>query len=161
MILPNDQLNNKEDGHNMVVEVQDVKLDVESEVGQGVKMLEVGDDESDFSDDCQMDFDVIKDLWVRKQKKPPWAEVASVRSKSSFSLLSFHYLSVLDQTIQGASSLKSTVLELIALPGIFGDLLHTLVSRFLKNAQQLVVFFFFKIASLSSFFSRLYCTCEG
>ena len=87
MILPNDQLNNKEDGHNMVVEVQDVKLDIESEVDQGVKMLEVGDDESDFSDDCQMDFDVIKDLWVRKQKKPPWAEVASVRSKSSFSLL--------------------------------------------------------------------------
>ena len=67
----------------MVVEVQDVKLDVESEVDQGVKMLEVGDDESDFSDDCQMDFDVIKDLWVRKQKKPPKrAEVASFRSKN-------------------------------------------------------------------------------
>ena len=37
----------------------------------------VGDDESDFSDDCQMDFDGIKDLWVRKQRKPPWVEVAS------------------------------------------------------------------------------------
>ena len=83
MILPSDQLNNKED---VVVEVQDVKLDVESEVGQGVKMLEGGDDESDFSDDCQMDFDVIKDLWVRKQKKPPWVEVHSI---SQISILTF------------------------------------------------------------------------
>ena len=64
----------------------------------------------------------------------------------SFSLLSFHYLSVLDQTIQGASSLKSTVLELIALPGIFGDLLHTLISRFLENPLQNVVF---RCASIS------------
>ena len=47
MILPNDQL--KEDGQNVMVEVQDVRLDVEIEVDQGVKMLEVGDDESDFS----------------------------------------------------------------------------------------------------------------
>ena len=76
MIFPND-LNNKEDDKNVVV--QDVKLDVEAEA-EGVKMLEE-DDESDFSDDCQMDFDVIKELWVRKQAKPPWPEVASVRSE--------------------------------------------------------------------------------
>ena len=80
MILPN----NKEDDQNVdaVGVVLDVKLDAETDVEQGVKMLEGVDDESDFSDDCQMDFDVIKDLWVRKQKKPPWVEVASVRSKS-------------------------------------------------------------------------------
>ena len=77
MIFPNGLNNsNKEDDKNVVVE--DVKLDVEAE---GVRMLE-GDDESDFSDDCQMNFDVVKDLWVRKQTKPPWAEVASVRSES-------------------------------------------------------------------------------
>ena len=76
--------NNKEDDQNVdaVGVVQDVKLDAETDVEQGVKILEGGDDESDFSDDCQMDFDVIKDLWVRKQKKPPWVEVASVRSKN-------------------------------------------------------------------------------
>ena len=79
MIFPNGLNNsNKEDDKNVVVE--DVKLDVEAE---SVGMVE-GDDESDFSDDCQMDFDVVKDLWVRKQTKPPWAEVAiaSVRSES-------------------------------------------------------------------------------
>ena len=54
-----------------------MKLDVEAEVVQEVKMLDVGgDDESDFSDDCQMDFDLIKDMWVRKKRKPPWVEVA-------------------------------------------------------------------------------------
>ena len=76
MILPN----NKEDDQNVdaVGVVPDVKLDAETDVEQGVKMLEGVDDESDFSDDCQMDFDVIKDLWVRKQKKPPWAEVHSI-----------------------------------------------------------------------------------
>ena len=59
MILPN----NKEDDQNVdaVGVVQDVKLDAETDVEQGVKMLEGVDDESDFSDDCQMDFDVIKD----------------------------------------------------------------------------------------------------
>ena len=90
MILPNDQL--KEDGQNVMVEVQDVRLDIEIEVDQGVKMLEVGDDESDFSDDCQMDFDVIKDLWVRKQKKPPKrAEVHSIRQ---ISILTFCHFSI-------------------------------------------------------------------
>ena len=69
MIMPSDPLNNKED---VVVEVEGVKVGVGGGVGQGGKMLEGGDDESDFSDDCQMDFDVIKDLWVRKQKKPLW-----------------------------------------------------------------------------------------
>ena len=78
MIFPNSLNNNKEDDRNVAVE--DVKLDIEAEA-EGVRMLE-GDDESDFSDDCQMDFDVVKDLWVRKQTKPPWAEVASVRSES-------------------------------------------------------------------------------
>merc|ERR1712212_101814 len=77
----------------------DVRVDMEVE---NVEIVE-GDDESDFSDDCQMDFDGIKDLWVRKQRKPPWVE--------------------------GPSALWSTVHELIALPGIFGDLLHPLVSR--------------------------------
>ena len=81
MILPN----NKEDDQNVdaVGVVQDVKLDAETDVEQGVKMLEGVDDESDFSDDCQMDFDVIKDLWVRKQKKPPKrVEVQSIRQIS-------------------------------------------------------------------------------
>ena len=80
MIFPNGLNKNKEDDKKVVVE--DVKLDVEAEA-EGVRMVE-GDDESDFSDDCQMDFDVVKDLWVRKQTKPPWTEVAiaSVRPES-------------------------------------------------------------------------------
>ena len=31
--------------------------------------------ESDFSDECEMDFDVSKDLWVKKQRNSSWVEV--------------------------------------------------------------------------------------
>ena len=42
-----------------------------------------------------------------------------------------------NETIQGPSALWSTVHELIALPGIFGDLLHPLVSRFMLKLWKL------------------------
>ena len=32
------------------------------------------EEESDFSDECEMDFDVSKDLWVKKQRNS-WVEV--------------------------------------------------------------------------------------
>ena len=80
MVFPNG-LDNKEDENNLKAAVlQDVRLDMEVEA-ENVKISDAGDDESDFSDDCQMDFDGVKDLWVRKQRKPPWVEVAFVRSK--------------------------------------------------------------------------------
>ena len=33
------------------------------------------EEESDFSDECEMDFDVSKDLWVKKQRNSSWVEV--------------------------------------------------------------------------------------
>ena len=75
MVFPNG-LDNKEDEKNS----KDVRLEVEVEA-ENVKISDAGEDESDFSDDCQMDFDGVKDLWVRKQRKPPWVEVAFVRSE--------------------------------------------------------------------------------
>ena len=73
MVFPNSLNSKEDDGNSKAVELQDVRVDMEVE---NVELVE-GGDESDFSDDCQMDFDGIKDLWVRKQRKPPWVEVAS------------------------------------------------------------------------------------
>ena len=135
MLFPNG-VDNKEDEKNS----KDVRLDVEVEA-ENVKILVERDDESDFSDDCQMDFDGVKDLWVRKQRKPPWVEVAHPSDQKDFEMLTIcmhgdeffthTFMRSPYKTIQGPSALWSTVLELIALPGIFGDLLHPLVSRFL------------------------------
>merc|ERR1712223_266046 len=61
------------------------------------------EEESDFSDECEMDFDVSKDLWVKKQRNSSWVE--------------------------GTSALWSTILELIALPSLVCDLLHPIFIR--------------------------------
>merc|ERR1712156_1011546 len=67
------------------------------------EVVTLDEDESDFSDECEMDFDVSKDLWVKKQRNSSWVE--------------------------GTSALWSTILELIALPSLVCDLIYPLFIR--------------------------------
>ena len=63
--------NKEEENSAKAQDCHEVSLDLTREE---VVTLEE-DEESDFSDECEMDFDVSKDLWVKKQRNSSWVEV--------------------------------------------------------------------------------------
>ena len=66
------QNNNNEEEENSAKaeDCHEVCLDLTRE-----EVVTLEEDESDFSDECEMDFDVSKDLWVKKQRNSSWVEV--------------------------------------------------------------------------------------
>ena len=62
--------NEEEENSAKAEDCHEVSLDLTREE---VVTLEE-EEESDFSDECEMDFDVSKDLWVKKQRNS-WVEV--------------------------------------------------------------------------------------
>lgn len=63
--------NEEEENSAKAEDCHEVSLDLTREE---VVTLEE-EEESDFSDECEMDFDVSKDLWVKKQRNSSWVEV--------------------------------------------------------------------------------------
>ena len=63
--------NEEEENSAKAEDCHEVSLDLTREE---VVTLEE-EEKSDFSDECEMDFDVSKDLWVKKQKNSSWVEV--------------------------------------------------------------------------------------
>ena len=62
------------------------------------------EEESDFSDECEMDFDVSKDLWVKKQRNSSWVEVHIYKIQSKTFLTTLYFLA-LCASIQTADNL--------------------------------------------------------
>ena len=68
------------------------------------------EEESDFSDECEMDFDVSKDLWVKKQRNSSWVEVHIYKIQSKTFLTTLYFLA-LCASIQTADNLFRELLH--------------------------------------------------
>ena len=92
--------NKEEENSAKAQDCHEVSLDLTREE---VVTLEE-DEESDFSDECEMDFDVSKDLWVKKQRNS-WVEVYKYIIAIKNVYHNFIYLLALCASIQTADNL--------------------------------------------------------